>query len=79
MGTTEFTQRDKRTGEVEIIAAELFYDVDEPMLRFVELDGVPGRHSLNLSRTRVQPDACADEAHRAEIETLERPHSVGRR
>lgn len=47
LGRTEFTQRNVRTGQVESVPAELFCDYDRPMNRWVEIDGVAGRHPLN--------------------------------
>ena len=46
LGGTEFSQRNQRTGDVEFLDAELFMDLDKPMRRYVEIDGVPGRISL---------------------------------
>ena len=47
LGPTEFQQRNQRTGNVEYLPAELFYDVDRPNDRFVAIEGVPGMHALN--------------------------------
>ena len=47
LGATEFQQRNQRTGNVEYLPAELFYDVDRPNDRFVAIEGVPGVHALN--------------------------------
>lgn len=54
MGATEFTQRTGQTGEVEIVSAQLFCDVDHPVDRWIEIDGTPGRHSLNSDDRREQ-------------------------
>jgi hypothetical protein len=47
LGPTEFPQRDTRTGEVHFLDAELFMDIDKPMQRFVQIDGMPGLHALH--------------------------------
>ena len=47
LGETEFAQRNTRTGETEYLAAGLFYDVDKPIERFVQIDGMPGMHPLH--------------------------------
>ena len=37
---------------MEYLPAELFYDVDRPNDRFVEIQGMPGKQSLNSGDTR---------------------------
>lgn len=46
IGDTEFTQRDRRTGDITTVPAKLFMDVDHPRKRYVSIDGQPGLHPL---------------------------------
>ena len=52
LGETEYTQRDLRTGEIEVVPARLYFDRDRPRDRWVEIDGVRGRHALNSGGER---------------------------
>lgn len=47
LGSTEFAQRNTRTGETEYLDAEMFMDLDKPMERFVQIAGVNGMHALH--------------------------------
>lgn len=47
LGSTEFAQRNQRTGLTEYLDAELFMDLDKPMERFVQIAGVNGMHALH--------------------------------
>ena len=47
LGETEYTQRNLRTGEIDVAPARLYFDRDHPRDRWVEINGVPGRHALN--------------------------------
>jgi len=42
LGKSEFTQRDTRTSELEVIPVELFYDLDHPRERYAQFPGQQG-------------------------------------
>lgn len=46
LGQTEFPNRNRRTGQVEYLPAELFYDLDHPSKRYVRIDGDTVLHPL---------------------------------
>lgn len=49
LGESEYTQRNLRTGEIDVLAARLYFDRDHPSQRWAEIDGVQGRIPLHTS------------------------------
>ena len=47
LGQVEYTQRNFKTGEIDVLPARMYYDRDHPKVRWVELVGTPGRHVLD--------------------------------
>lgn len=52
LGEVEYTQRNLKTGEIDVLPAKMYFDRDRPRDRWVEIAGAPGQYVLDSSDAR---------------------------